>query len=65
LHDPLPTIPVPLNPPDPEPRLDLQAMLHRIYDSARYGAYLYGNPPDPPLSRDELAWSRSFVPQLS
>ncbi|MCX7423579.1 MAG: DUF4058 family protein [Planctomycetia bacterium] len=32
LRDGLPSIPVPLRAPDPDARLDLQAVLHTIYD---------------------------------
>ena len=51
-----------LRSPDTDARLDLQDVLNRIYDSARYGTYLYDNPPEPPLSVAELQWSRRFVP---
>ncbi len=57
LRDPLPTIPVPLRPPEPDARLDLQAMLHRVYDDAGFTDYAYRAPPDPPLSDADQAWA--------
>jgi hypothetical protein len=63
LADPLPAIPVPLKSPDADARIELQEVLHRIYDSARYGTYLYDSAPEPPLSTAELQWARRFVPQ--
>src|SRR5438270_712694 len=41
LRDRLPVIPVPRTPPDPDVPLDLQALLHRVYDAADYGKYIY------------------------
>jgi uncharacterized protein (TIGR02996 family) len=49
LRDPLPTIPVPLRPGEAEPTVDLQALLHRIYDAAGYSMFLYDSDPEPPL----------------
>jgi hypothetical protein len=63
LRDPLPAVPIPLTPPDTDLTLDLQALLHRVYDAADYGKYIYTETPDPPLSGQDLAWARQFVPQ--
>ena len=63
LRDRLPVIPVPLTPPDADVTLDLQALLHRVYDAAGYAKYIYGETPDPPLTADDLAWAREYVPQ--
>ena len=62
LRDRLPVIPVPVRPPDPDARLDLQEILHRIYDVAGYELYIYDGHPDPPLDPDEAAWTQTFVP---
>jgi hypothetical protein len=62
LRDPLPTIPVPLRPEDGDARLDLQALLNRIYDESGYEDYLYHHEPDPPLVADDASWARSFLP---
>jgi hypothetical protein len=63
LRDPLPTIPVPLSPPDPDVHLDLQALLHRVYDAADYGKYIYGETPQPPLTPADDAWAQQFLPR--
>lgn len=64
LRDRLPGIPIPLRAPDRDARLDLQDVLHRIYDAAGYEDYIYGGAPEPPLSADDAAWTRQFVPPL-
>src|SRR5438477_4193876 len=58
----LPVVPIPLAPPDPEVPLDLQALLHRVYDGADYGKYIYGEAPQPPLSAEDAAWAQQYVP---
>lgn len=62
LRQPLPPIPIPLLAPDPDVTLDLQAVLHRTYDTADYGKYIYGETPEPPLAAEDEAWARGFVP---
>lgn len=62
LRDPLPAIPIPLRPPDPDAVLDLQALLHRVYDAARYGSSIYDGRPDPALSPADADWARQFLP---
>jgi PIN domain nuclease of toxin-antitoxin system len=62
LRDHLPMIPVPLRPKDPDARLDLQAILHRVYDAAGYEDYIYETEPQPPLAADDAAWARQFLP---
>ncbi len=62
LGDRLPEIPIPLRPPHAGARLDLQALLHRVYDAAGYRHYIYDGAPSPSLSPDEAAWSRRFAP---
>jgi hypothetical protein len=63
LRDPLPVIPIPLAAPDLPVRLDLRAVLDRAYDAADYGKYIYQETPEPPLTPEEEAWARSFVPR--
>jgi hypothetical protein len=48
LRSALPVIPVPLKPGDGDATLDLQAILHTIYDQAGYIDHLYQGPVDPP-----------------
>lgn len=62
LRDRLPEVPIPLAAPDPNVLLDLQAVLHRVYDAADYGKYIYGEAPQPPLSPSAAAWAQQFVP---
>jgi hypothetical protein len=65
LHDPLPVIPVPLRAPDADARLDVQQLLHRVYDAARYRTYIYDGTPEPALSPEDAAWAQQFIPQKS
>jgi hypothetical protein len=62
LRDRLPVIPVPLRPGDADAQLDLQQLLHRIYDSAGYGYYIYDNAIEPPLSPEDAEWVKSLIP---
>ncbi len=65
LRDSLPTIPIPLREPDPDVRIDLQALLHRVYDAARYVNYIYEGTPYPALSADDADWARQVVSSQS
>jgi hypothetical protein len=62
LRDSLPVIPIPLLAPDPDAKLDLRAVLDRVYDSADYGSYVYSDTPEPPLLGDDNAWAKQFLP---
>lgn len=62
LRDSLPTIPVPLRAPDSDAKLDLQQLLHRVYDDAGYEHHIYGGQPQPPLSPEDAEWARQFLP---
>ena len=63
LRAPLPVIPIPLRPPDAEARVDLQEVLHRVYDEAGYEHFIYTGAPEPALAPDDAAWARQLVPQ--
>jgi len=65
IREPLPVLPIPLRAPDPHARLDLQAVLHRLYDDAGYGDYIYTGTPQPPLAPEDDAWARQFIPGSS
>ncbi len=41
LRDRLPVIPVPLTAPDGDAQLDLQDVLHHVYDASGYEDYIY------------------------
>lgn len=62
LRDRLPSVPVPLQVPDSPVILDLQTVLDETYEAAGYGKYIYAESPEPPLSSDDLAWARQFLP---
>ncbi|HEY2155305.1 MAG TPA: DUF4058 family protein [Isosphaeraceae bacterium] len=62
LRDRLPVIPIPLRPTDGDAQVDLQDVLHRTYDGPGYEHFIYTGMPDPPLSADDTAWARQFVP---
>lgn len=62
LADRLPVIPIPLRAPHPDATLDLQALLHRVYDEAGYEYDIYDGPPQPALNAEEAAWARPFIP---
>lgn len=64
LESPLPTIPVPLLPRDQDVTLELQAVLHDVYDRSGYVRRLdYSKPvPAPPLADTQIDWLKGFVP---
>jgi hypothetical protein len=58
----IPAIPIPLLPKDPEPSLDLTAVLHALYDRARFDLVLdYSRPPVPPLGEEDAAWTGEIL----
>jgi hypothetical protein len=57
LRESLPSIPIPLRPGEPEPRLDLQAVVNQIYDAGRYRLFIYDTDPDPPLLATDAVWA--------
>jgi hypothetical protein len=61
LADPMPPIPVPLRPGEPEPTLDLKAALDAVYDEAGYDYTVYRREPDPALTAEQAAWAAGFV----
>src|SRR5581483_7551655 len=62
LSAPLQSIPIPLRPPHTEATLDLQALVHRVYDAARYQYDVYQSAPAPKLSPEETERARRYVP---
>ena len=62
LRDPMPVIPVPLRAEDDDARLDLKAVLDRLYDEGYYADGAYTRPPEPRLSPDDAAWAAQFLP---
>jgi hypothetical protein len=62
LRERMPEIWIPLREGDAPARLDLQAVLNRIYDAAGYALYIYQGEPEPPLGPDDSEWARQFLP---
>lgn len=61
LRERLPEVPIPLRGGDADARLDLQALLHRVYDAAGYGYYMYEEQPEPALREEDAAWARALI----
>ncbi len=62
IADPLPIVPIPLVAPHPDAKLNLKAVLDRVYDAAGYEDYIYLGEPRPPLTAEQNHWARQFVP---
>lgn len=57
LTQPIPPLPIPLLPPDPDLVLELQPLVDKIYRGSRYTRRMrYHQPIDPPLTPDEAAF---------
>ncbi len=63
LQEPLPILPVPLLPPDPDVPLDLGRALATIYDRSRYDLRIdyTQHPPAPGLSAEERTWLEAYL----
>jgi hypothetical protein len=61
LREPLPPVTVPLPAPHVGARLDLQALIHAVYEEAGYEFYVYDGQPDPPLSPEDATWAHQFL----
>jgi hypothetical protein len=61
LKDPLPPIPIPLREPVSVAPLDLQSVLHYVFDRAYYKDYIYEGSPIPVLGKDDLAWAQTVI----
>jgi hypothetical protein len=58
----IPAFPLPLRHGEDEPIVDLNAVLHALYDRARFDLRLdYSQPPVPPLAEADAAWSRGRI----
>jgi hypothetical protein len=62
LRDRLPVIPIPLRSDEPAARLDLQEVVHLVYDAAAYEDYIYKGEPEPRLRPADAKWARQFLP---
>ena len=63
LRQPLPTLPVPLLPPDSDVPLDLQAAVHTCYEQGGYEHILNYNLPLTQLKEEDQDWVAEILPQ--
>lgn len=62
LRQPIPSFPVPLRDSEPEPMLDLNAIVHDLYDRAGYDMVIdYWAQPIPPLRQDDAVWAEALL----
>lgn len=61
VRDSLPSIPIPLRSGEPEPLIDLKAILDRVYDGASYDLFLYEADPEPPLRAADAVWAAQLL----
>ncbi len=61
MQDSLPTIPIPLLPPDPDVPLNLSSAFHTVYEEADYDLTIdyTRQPPPPTLSELDAEWPRT------
>jgi Protein of unknown function (DUF4058) len=63
---PIPVIPIPLLPGDVEPNLELNEILHALYERAGYELSIdYQQPPRPPLRTEDTFWAAPIVAQAA
>jgi hypothetical protein len=64
IRDPIPDIPVPLQPGDAEPAVALNRLVHDVYDRAGYDLTLdyQQAPPPPPMSAQDVQWMQQLLP---
>ncbi len=66
LRQPLPSIPIPLEPEDPDVVLDLQAAFTAVYDRAGYDYSLdYEGEVQPPLPETDAQWAKTLLANWS
>jgi uncharacterized protein DUF4058 len=62
LDQPLPTVPIPLLPGDPDVTLDLQLAFTTVYDLVGYNLTInYSKPPDVPFSPEEVTFTEELL----
>lgn len=65
IRQPIPPVPIPLRPGEVEPNLDLNTVLHGVYERARYDLRIdYSTPPVPPLREDDAEWAAGIVKEM-
>jgi hypothetical protein len=61
LRQPLPVLPVPLHAGEAPVPLDLQEVLHTVYERAGYAYTLENSELDPPLREADAAWAKGLL----
>lgn len=62
VSEPIPEIPIPLRAQEQEPVLELNKLLHTIYDQVRYDLRIdYSVAPEPPLEPAKAEWAQRLV----
>jgi hypothetical protein len=62
LRQPIPTFRLPLLAGDEEPEVDLNAVLHGVYERARFDLRLdYAKPSVPPIEEEDAGWARERI----
>jgi hypothetical protein len=65
VREPLPTVPLPLRPGEPEVVVDLAAVLGTVYERGRFDRIVdYAREPDPPLAASDREWARALLQRL-
>jgi hypothetical protein len=63
IRDPIPDIPIPLQPGDAEPSVALNRLVHDVYDRAGYDLTLdYKHAPPPPMRAQDVQWMQQLLP---
>lgn len=64
VRQPIPDFPLPLLPDDEEPRVELNRILHDLYERAGYDLRIdYRRDPSPPLAGEDAAWADALLRQ--
>lgn len=62
VREPIPAIPVPLRQGEDAPTLELDTVLHELYDRARFDLRIdYREPSDPPLRAGDARWAANLL----
>lgn len=62
IRQPIPTLRFPLQAGDDEPEVDLNHLVHALYDRAGYDLRIdYKNEPEPPLVGDDTRWAEALL----
>lgn len=61
----LPTIRIPLRQSDPPAEIDLQSLIDHAYEAGRFDDIDYSQELDPPLSADDVIWTKEQIAKRS